>query len=1287
MRSVNLLPAIAPVLFVISTLSPALSWSDEATKKAELGSAARPIRALLVTGGCCHDYDMQKLIIPRGVSARANVVWTVVHQGGAGTAAEIPLYRDPNWADGFDVVVHNECFADDKDPAWCERILKPHKEGKPAVLIHCTMHCYRVGTDAWFEFCGVQSPGHGPHYAYTVDNKAIDHPIMKGFGDSWTVPAGELYDTPRVFPTATPLATANRQPDGVPQTCIWTNDYKGTRVFATTIGHYNQTMATDKYLDMLSRGLLWSVLGDKAPEINQATEVADKELSDLLVKGAPKGETQASRCCGENNLAYQKAATASSEESGKENFAKNATDGDLQSRWCADGPGTSEYLQVDFGAPQDIRWLRLHWESANNAYRYKIEASSDAKQWSAVLDASENKQPKQVVEHEVNLKAMRYVRVNYLGSSAGGWGSIWEVEAYEQDLPKFVPSQGSSATVKDVKAPAGFDVKVFAAPPEVNYPVCLTTSATGEVFVGIDEQGSLGKDKGRGRVVRCVDVDGDGKADRFNTFATMDHPRGLIFDNHQLWVLHPPTLSLFIDHDKDGVSDEQKTLISGISTDQVAQRGADHTTNGIRMGIDGWIYIAVGDFGFNEAKGADGRVLRKRGGGVVRVRPDGTDMEIYSWGQRNVLDVCIDPQLNMFTRDNTNDGGGWNVRVTHLHQGGNYGYPSRYINFAEETLPPLADFGGGSGCGAMYHFDPRWPEGYESAALTCDWGTSKVYRHRPPVLGATFAADQDDFLSVPRPTDIDVDPSGRMFVASWKNGNFSFTGPDVGFVALVQPSGYVAKPLPALNELTVAEIVGLFASAGSATLFHAQQELLRRQPSEVQPLLVKLIKDDSVGIPARVAAIFTLKQLMGEGATDELSSLAFSPSAVQEIALRALTDRLGEIATTDVERWIEVVKSDNPRVRAQALISVRRLALAGVLSPAAREQLTREVLPLSVVRTADGKVRSERVAHDKGDEARVIPVLAVETLISLNSVAVLAEATDGELRSGALMTLRQMHSREVIDAILAKMAKTYDLKPRMEWLDLLARLHYQEGEYLKSDWWGTRPDTRGPYYDRATWEQSDRIKQVLMQAYAGVSGDLRPAFDSMLERYQISLGQSDVAMKALLPDDKPIEVPKADPNNPNQIGNLDRTLAMSKAIETKGSAEAGKALFVSQSCIACHTYADGQTPQGPHLVDIGKRYSRKELVESVLDPNAKIAQGFDSWTVLTVDGKVQTGFVVLESAETLTLRGADGRRIEILQDDIDDRRKQEQSMMPKGLVDNLTTAQLADLMAYLESLH
>ena len=133
--------------------------AQDAAPSIDAQSADRPIQALLVTGGCCHDYDRQKLILTRGISARANVRWTVVHQGGTSTDTKIPLYNDPNWADGFDIVIHNECFAHVTDKEFVDRILKPHREGLPAILVHCAMHCYRVDDDRWFEFCGVQSPG------------------------------------------------------------------------------------------------------------------------------------------------------------------------------------------------------------------------------------------------------------------------------------------------------------------------------------------------------------------------------------------------------------------------------------------------------------------------------------------------------------------------------------------------------------------------------------------------------------------------------------------------------------------------------------------------------------------------------------------------------------------------------------------------------------------------------------------------------------------------------------------------------------------------------------------------------------------------------------------------------------------------------------------------------------------------------------------------------------------------------------------------------------------------
>ncbi|HIE98966.1 MAG TPA: hypothetical protein EYQ63_18690 [Fuerstia sp.] len=70
-----------------------------------------------------------------------------------------------------------------------------------------------------------------------------------------------------------------------------------------------------------------------------------------------------------------------------------------------------------------------------------------------------------------------------------------------------------------------------------------------------------------------------------------------------------------------------------------------------------------------------------------------------------------------------------------------------------------------------------------------------------------------------------------------------------------------------------------------------------------------------------------------------------------------------------------------------------------------------------------------------------------------------------------------------------------------------------------------------------------------------------------------------------------------------------------------------------------------------------------------------------------LSGKVHNGFVVLESAETVTIRQNDGLSVELLQDDIDERVKQEISMMPKGVVGNLTPEQLADLIAWLQTLH
>lgn len=222
-------------------------------------AASAPIRALLVTGGCCHDYDLQAKALMDGAKQVGDFTWTVVKEGGTGTQAQIALYDDPDWAKPYDVVVHNECFANTADPDYIRKITRAHKAGKPAVVIHCAMHSYRAATiDDWREFLGVTSRRHDHQSAYPV--KIVDraHPVLKGFPDNWVTPRDELYIIEKVWPGTKVLATSTSEKDGRDHAVIWTNSYHGTRVFGTTYGHGNVTWHDPVFVTLLARGLLWA---------------------------------------------------------------------------------------------------------------------------------------------------------------------------------------------------------------------------------------------------------------------------------------------------------------------------------------------------------------------------------------------------------------------------------------------------------------------------------------------------------------------------------------------------------------------------------------------------------------------------------------------------------------------------------------------------------------------------------------------------------------------------------------------------------------------------------------------------------------------------------------------------------------------------------------------------------------------------------------------------------------------------------------------------------------------
>ncbi len=249
-----------------------------------LMQGAEPLKVLLITGGCCHDYDEQKDILKKGLEARAHVVVDQVHTSDKSTRPPLAILGNPEYAAGYDLVIHDECGAGLSDEAQVRAVLKPHLDGTPGVNLHCAMHSYRIGNPRdpvtpgtphglWFEYLGIQSSGHGPHEPIDVTFTSEKNPITEGFA-AWRTQKEELYNNVEIFKSATALASGKqlvRRRNGNERVdeavVVWTNEYgpKKTKVFSTTLGHYSETVGDTRYLDLVTRGLLWAT-GRLTPE-------------------------------------------------------------------------------------------------------------------------------------------------------------------------------------------------------------------------------------------------------------------------------------------------------------------------------------------------------------------------------------------------------------------------------------------------------------------------------------------------------------------------------------------------------------------------------------------------------------------------------------------------------------------------------------------------------------------------------------------------------------------------------------------------------------------------------------------------------------------------------------------------------------------------------------------------------------------------------------------------------------------------------------------------------------
>lgn len=316
-----------------------------------------------------------------------------------------------------------------------------------------------------------------------------------------------------------------------------------------------------------------------------------------------------------------------------------------------------------------------------------------------------------------------------------------------------------------LKAPSGFKVELVLQAPEIDAPSALAVAASGDVYIGENLLAMVGPRRQQpGRIWLLPGGDASKKvlvADRLNPVCGME----LVLD--KLFVVHAPVVTAFeLKH--DGTVKQRIDLFDDCGP--ALENGTpftDHIPGGIRMGMDGWLYVSIGDRGLPKMNrvpiprrpkkddiwvekqesihveegrrrlSAKGQHLMLEGGGVIRFRPDGTGLEVFASGTRNHRDVVLDDNDRIFVRDSS-DGLGWKSRLMYLPHGAFMGYPWAYKYKNRDFLPAIQTFDSGAPCGGWIYSDDGLPGKNRGRIFHCDAEKGNVVAVRVKPDGAGF---------------------------------------------------------------------------------------------------------------------------------------------------------------------------------------------------------------------------------------------------------------------------------------------------------------------------------------------------------------------------------------------------------------------------------------------------------------------------------------------------------------------------------------------------------------------
>jgi putative heme-binding domain-containing protein len=648
------------------------------------------------------------------------------------------------------------------------------------------------------------------------------------------------------------------------------------------------------------------------------------------------------------------------------------------------------------------------------------------------------------------------------------------------------------------------------------------------------------------------------------------------------------------------------------------------------------------------------------GGHILRFDKDGKNWELMLGGFRNTYDFDFSPDGEIFGFDSDMEwdwGLPWYrpTRIIHAIPGGEYGWRSgsgKWPAYYPDSLPAVVNIGVGSPTGVKFGTKSKFPEKYRSALFGLDWSYGRIFAVHLEPKGATYDGNFETFVKG-KPlnvSDLEFGKDGAMYFITGGRATQS------GLYRVTYVGKKIKEPKKSEGELANEK------DAKQARELRHKLESFdgKKDPSAVDFAWPHLGSDDRwIRYAARIAIESqdvsqwkdrALKETdVKAGLTALLALARVGGKETQHDLLFALKNfpvaSLDESQKLEKLRIIEVsfARQGKPDPEIGMFASDR----LSRYYPASSELLNRELCQLLVYLEAPG--------------------------VATKSLALMEKAKTQEDQLYYIFQLRNLKTGWTID----------ERKKYFTWLKLAQEQAKSTNEVaIKASAGELIPSREHPVQLIRWFEEADR-------KYAdGVS---YPKYLVNIRKDAIANCTTDerTALGELVADQKETVVAK--PSKERKFVKEWKLADLESSLSKVGSGrnfEQGKTVFSDAQCQSCHRYGNEGGAVGPELTVVSSRFSRHDILDSILEPSKALSEQFQNFVITKKDGDDVVGRIVDETPDKIVVQPnplvAD--RVEIKLSDIVKREPSKLSPMPEGLLNNFNEDEILDLLAYIESL-